>query len=440
MELKDQFDGGVLQEILKDQPLFKSIPVRQQLPVQKISPSELPGKMNAALQRVIKRIRPGMHIGITVGSRGIDQMVLTLRLLVDAIKREGAVPYLVPCMGSHGYTAAGQRLILEGLGVTEESVGAPVVSKDDLVLLQGKDGAKDAWIDRFLYECDGIIVLNRIKPHTAFHGPVESGLQKMIAVGMGKQRGASACHKNGFADMANTVMRTAQTVLATQKILFGVAIIENANGELAILEGVPAEEIGRREPELLLQAKEMAPSLPFDSIDLLIVDEMGKNISGSGMDTNVIGRYPTEGMTGGPKVKQLVVLSLTAASEGSGHGMGFADLISARLFHALRLESTYPNGLTNRTCAPAKIPPIMPNDKMAIQAGIRCCALNDPSEIRAVRIRNTHDLSELYVSPAMLKQSKRLLTILDSAKEIAFDENGVILDEWSKWKQQNAAL
>lgn len=436
MELNDQFNSGALQKILKDQQLPPFIPVRQQLSVQKVETADLPMKIDASLADVINRIRPDMRIGITVGSRGIDQLVPTLRHLVSSVKSKGGDPYLIPCMGSHGFTAAGQKMILEGLGVTATSVGAPIVSQDNLVLLKGDAESNDAWVDRFLLECDGIIVLNRIKPHTAFRGPVESGLQKMMAVGMGKQRGAAACHKNGFADMANTIIRTAKTILATHKILFGFAMVENANGELALVEAIPAEKICQREPDLLLIAKEMAPSLPFDTIDLLIVDEMGKNISGSGMDTNVIGRYPTQGMSGGPKIDQLVVLSLTDASEGSGHGMGFADFISARLFRSLNLDSTYPNGLTNRTSAPAKIPPIMPNDKMAIQAGLRCCTTKGLSEMRAVRIKNTHDLTEFYVSPALLKQSKRPLAVLDLPQKLSFDTNGTIHDEWYKWERK----
>ncbi len=424
MEVRELFPRSVLQQIVGEQTLFPMVKVAQKLPSEFIAPCDLPAQVCTALRTETELIRPHMRIGITVGSRGIDRLDTVLRVLVQEIKKRGAEAFLVPCMGSHGVNADGQREVLAGLGITEESVGAEIISHDEVVKIPACAGGRTAYMDRSLYECDGIIVLNRVKAHTAFHGRVESGLCKMMAVGMGKQMGAAACHRHGFQNMCETVTDTAASILATGKILFGVALLENAYGQLCYLEAVPAGRIMDREPELLWQAKKYMPSLPFGRLDLLIVDEMGKDISGSGMDTNVIGRYPVAGITGGPRIDQIVALSLTAASEGSGHGMGFADFISARLFAALDLEKTYINGLTNRTSGPAKIPPVMPSDRTAIQAAVRSCALEDISAIRAVRIRNTHDLEELYVSPALLGSATRPLEIRGEAQPMCFDGEG----------------
>ncbi len=430
MEVKGLFNTGAIQSLLKDEPLFPMVKVSQQLSSVNMTPQELPRHLEQALAAVLATIHPGMRVGITAGSRGIDQIVPILAGVAALVRQRGGKPFIVPCMGSHGLDAAGQEKILAGLGITEGTVGAPVASHPEVITLPAPGGKPPAYIDRFLYQCDGIIVVNRVKAHTAFRGPVESGLQKMIAIGMGKQKGAASCHQNGFEDMAQRVIDAANLVLATGKILFGLAILEDARGKLYALEGVAAADIPRREPELLLKAKRLMPSLPFDELDILIVDEMGKDISGSGMDTNIIGRYPTPGMTGSLQVGQLVALSLTPASEGSGHGMGFADFVSLRLFQRLDFERTYPNGLTNRTCGPAKLPPVMPNDKTAIQAAVRCCALQNVEDIRAARIKNTHHLSEFYISPALLNQSVRPLEQKGAIQHLCFDDAGNILDDW----------
>lgn len=406
------------------------IKVRQELREDSISEEERPAKLREALSAVKGRIVPGSRIGITVGSRGIDQIDGIVRGIVSFVREQRGEAFIVPCMGSHGFTAAGQELILNGLNVTERAVGARIVSRDELIQVGVSEDGGPVYMDRFLFECDGVIVLNRIKAHTAFHGKVESGLQKMMAVGMGKQAGAASCHRDGFTGMEQKIIGSAKVVQSTGKILFGVAVLENAGGKLCRLEAVPGEEIAHREPELLLEAKKLMPKIPFDQIDLLIVDEMGKDVSGSGMDTNVIGRYPTPGMAGGLQAEQLVVLSLTKASEGSGHGMGFADFISAKLFCALDLEKTYPNGLTNKTSAPAKIPPIMPNDRDAIRAAIHCCSREDPNLIRAVRIRNTHSLKDFYISPALWKGDGGSLRMLSEASPVLFDRNFNIIADW----------
>lgn len=426
MEVTGFFQRGILQKIVADHSLFPMMKVSQTLKLDYIDSEDLPNQMKIVLENVKDRVKPGMRIGITAGSRGIDRIDKVLALVIQAVREKQGIPFIVPCMGSHGVDAAGQKKVLAELGITEQTMKAPIVSEDQVVEIDPAPNGCVAYIDRNLLECDGVIVVNRVKAHTAFHGPVESGLCKMMAVGMGKQKGAASCHRHGFRGMSETVIRTATTILSTGKILFGLALLENSYGKLCYMEAVPAEMILKREEQLLMQAKAYMPSLPFKEIDILIVDEMGKDISGSGMDTNVIGRYPTPGMTGGPMIQQLVVLSLTEASEGSGHGMGFADFISARLMDSLDLEKTYTNGLTNRTCGPAKMPPVMPDDKTAIQAAIRCCMVSDMSRIRAVRIKNTHELQEFYVSPAMIHLAEKKLVQLEEPCPLKFDEHGML--------------
>ncbi len=427
MEIEGLFPSGVLQRLLRDVELMPMMAVAQEIPAPRIMPQDLSRALDQALCPVLPLLRPGMRIGITAGSRGIDQIAPLLARLAAIVRERGAEPFIVPCMGSHGNTAKGQLDILAGLGITPATVGAPLVSRDELVIVGTASDGRPVYMDRFLWETDGVIVVNRIKAHTAFHGPIESGLLKMMAVGMGKQKGAAACHRDGFSGILEKIMATSQVVLASGKICFGLAVLENAYGQLCRLEAMPGEEISRREPLLLKEAKELMPSIPFDAIDLLIVDEIGKDISGSGMDTNVIGRYPTPGMTGGPMVEQLVALALTPASEGSGHGMGFADFVSARLLRALNLEKTYPNGLTNRTSSPAKIPPVMPNDRCAIQAALCCLSPRDTLSIRAVRIKNTHQLGEFFISPALWEHSRCRLTRMDEPRLLNFDGEGNLL-------------
>ncbi len=386
--------------------------------------------LRQSLAPLLAGVRSGMRIGITVGSRGIDRLVLVLRVLCGMLADRGAAVFLVPCMGSHGVDARGRVRLLEGLGVTAETVPAEIVSDDEVVCLGSACNGQPVYVDRFLMECDGVIVLNRVKPHTAFHAPVESGLQKMMAVGMGKQKSAAVCHRGGFEGMYEHVTASARAILATGKILLGVALVENAFGHLCELHVLPAREIPAREPEILRRARDYMPSIPFSRADVLVVAEMGKDISGSGMDTNVIGRYPTAGLTGTFSADKLAVLSLTAASAGNFHGVGFADFISRRLFAAMDLEHTYPNGLTNKTVGPAKIPPVMPDDRCAIQAALLTCRRSDEAEPEMILIKNTHDLKTFYVTKSLISKALRPLTVSPVPAALQFDGEGTLSNLW----------
>jgi hypothetical protein len=378
-----------------------------------LGPEEIRDKIARiiAAEGISKTLNPGARVAITAGSRGISHIDIILAETAKQIKKYGARPYIVACMGSHGGNAAGQRRVLEDLGITEERVGAPVISSDDLVIAGRSADGKPVYVDRFAFESDAIVVVNRIKPHTAFRAPVESGLQKMLAIGLGKQKGADACHAKGFEGMYENVTGFASVILENLPVAFGIGILENAYGRVYDCAALPGRSIAALEPELLEKARTLMPKILFEEFDVLIVEEMGKDISGSGMDTNIIGRYPAPGITGGPRISKIAVLDLTAASEGNAHGAGFADFISRKLFDKIRMDAMYPNCLTNKVVPPAKIPPVMPNDIYTIKAAVKTCGVTDPSKIRAVWIKNTHDLERITISSALLSEARENIRI-----------------------------
>lgn len=350
-------------------------------------------------------IAKGARIAITCGSRGVSNIAEAIRAAATYVKEHGGTPFVVPAMGSHGgATAEGQREIVESLGVTEQTVGCPICSCMDVVQLGTTEDGVPVYIDRLASEADGIILINRVKAHTSFRGPYESGLMKMITIGLGKQRGAEACHAVGWQAMHHNVPAIANYVLKRGKILFGIALMENAYDQTYRTEVLLPEEIPEEEPGLLVEAKGKMPSLPFEQIDVLVIDEMGKNISGAGQDPNISGRYDTPYASGGPEVQRMVILDLTDASHGNACGVGLADYISERLYKKIEPEKMYLNVLTNNLPHTVSIPVVMKNDWQAIQAGIMTCVGIDQQNPRVVRIRNTLSLGELYVAQSMLPE------------------------------------
>jgi hypothetical protein len=282
------------------------------------------------------------------------------------------------------------------------------------------------YVDKYASEADGIVVINRVKPHTAFRGPVESGIMKMISIGLGKQKGAEACHQMGFKYMAENVPAMAKVIMEKTPFLFGVASVENAFDKVAIVDVLTPDEIIEKEPDLQKQAKALLPKLFFDQIDVLVIDEIGKNISGDGMDPNITGRYPTPYASGGPDVSKMVVLDVTRESEGNANGVGTADFTSQRLVDKMDLEGTYANGLTSTVVAPTKIATTLPNDKQTIQAAIKTCNILDFRTVKLVRIKNTLKLSEIEVSEPLLEYIKNHPNMeqISEVYEFPFDENG----------------
>ncbi|OIK09031.1 hypothetical protein BIV60_25055 [Bacillus sp. MUM 116] len=418
---------GILQELLKDIPVPKMAKVKVKFDNKKID--DLGQALSEKLKRdvITNKIQPGMEIAIAVGSRGLDRIVELTAVTVQFLKGLGAKPFIVPSMGSHGgATAEGQRAVLEHLGVTEQSVGAEIRSSMEVVKIGELPNGLPVYVDKYASEADGIVVINRVKPHTAFRGPVESGIMKMISIGLGKQKGAEACHQMGFKYMAENVPAMAKIIMEKTPFLFGVATVENAFDKVAVVEVLTPEEVIEKEPDLQKQAKSLLPKLYFDQLDVLLIDEIGKNISGDGMDPNITGRYPTPYASGGPDVNKMIVLDVTPQSEGNANGVGTADFTTQRLLDKMDREGTYANGLTSTVCAPTKIATTLPNDTMAIQAAVKTCNILDFTDVKLVRIKNTLVLSEIEVSEPLLdyvKQHPNMEQISD-VYDFAFDENG----------------
>ncbi|MGF9712686.1 lactate racemase domain-containing protein [Paenibacillus naphthalenovorans] len=393
--------------------LLRDIPIPRMIKVQQHFIAPEIGDMASAVRKAMKeagvlpRVSQGDRVAIAVGSRGIADIAIIVREVVRAVKSAGAHPFIVPAMGSHGgATAEGQAEVLEQLGVTEQSVGAPVHSSMDVVEVGRLPKGLPVYTDKFAYEADKIIVINRIKPHTAFSGPIESGLMKMITIGLGKHKGADAAHAYGFKYMAEHVPEMARIVLSKLPVIFGVAVIENAYDRPARIAAVPAERLEDIEPGLLLEAKSLMPRLLFDPIDVLIVDEIGKDISGSGMDPNITGRFHTPYVKStAPAISRIAVLGLTAKTRGNALGIGSADVITRKLFDEMDWEKGYMNAFTSTVLTPVKVPMVLPTEKLAIQAAIKTCNVPDFHQVRIVRIKNTLELKEIRISENLLPEA-----------------------------------
>ncbi|MGN7358076.1 lactate racemase domain-containing protein [Paenibacillus sp. SAF-054] len=421
---------GILQELLKDIPIPKMAKVKVNFDDRQIDDlgSELSAKLRE--ERIRQTIKPGMKIAIAVGSRGLDRIVELTAVTVKALKDAGAEPFIVPSMGSHGgATAEGQREVLAHLGVTEESAGCEIRSSMEVVKLGELPNGLPVYLDQYASEADGIVVINRVKPHTAFRGPVESGIMKMISIGLGKQRGAEACHQLGFKYMAENVPAMARMIMERKPVLFGVATVENAFDKVAVVEVLTPDEIVEKEPQLQMKAKELLPKLFFDQLEVLVIDQIGKNISGDGMDPNITGRYPTPYAHGGPDVNKMVVLDLTPQTEGNANGVGTADFTTQRLVDKMDREVTYANGLTSTVVAPTKIATTLPNDREAIQAAIKTSNVLDFNQAKVVRIKNTLVLSEIEVSEALFEYVKGhpQMELCSEPYEWTFDEQGNLI-------------
>jgi hypothetical protein len=427
---KSEAAMDVFQSILGSTPIPPLYKVRQSFPRPRVEnvKEELMAKLHGS--GLLDKLSKGAKVAITVGSRGISNQPLIVRSLVEELKRRGAEPFIVPAMGSHGgATAAGQRDLLIRMGFGEKAIGAPIRSGMEVVDLGTTQGGYPVFMDRCAYEADGVVVLNRIKPHVSFRGRYESGLMKMIAIGLGKQRGAEACHDAGFGEMAENIYDIARTILDRCNILLGIGLLENPYHETCSIEVLDAGEIAEKEPELQERAKQLQAKLYFSSLDVLIVDEIGKEISGTGMDNNVIGRYTTPYPTGGTKITRIAVLSLTADTHGNANGLGVADFTTRRVFDAFRFDQTYPNSLTSTATASVKIPMVLDSDRLAIRAAIKTCNVPDKQNVRLVRIRNTLKLDEIHVSPALLAEVEGTqdMSLVGEPQAVRFDERGNIL-------------
>ena len=416
----------IVKKLLKDVPVPRFVRVRQDFCREHIE--DVPGAIYDALKPLEGKLKPGMRICLTCGSRGIDNNALMIRSVAEFCKSQGAEPFAIPAMGSHGgATDEGQRAMLCSLGITEETIGCPIYSSMETALIGYTEEGHPVQIDKHAAESDGIIVINRIKPHTSFRGTYESGLMKMMAIGLGKQKGAEVCHAAGFPMMHHMVPLFGRAILKNAPILFGVGVIENAFDKTARIYGLTPDEIITEEPKLLKEAAAMMPSLGFTECDVLVVDQIGKNISGCGMDPNITGVFATPGMTGGIKAQRRCILSLTEQTHGNGYGMGAADCITRRLFEELDLSTVYPNAITSTSLGFSKIPMIMESDRDALSLCIRTCNGIDREKVRVIRILDTLHLSEFEISESQIPALPENMQVVSQPYELPFDEEGNLM-------------
>jgi len=411
--------------MIKIRQKFKSAPEIENISAEVHQQLAMPGLMS--------RIKSGDSVAITAGSRGIANIAAILRAVVNELKAIGASPFIVPAMGSHGgATAEGQADVLKHYGITEETTGAPVKSSMETVKVGRTGDGVQVYLDRNAYEADHIAVVNRIKRHTDFEGNIESGLVKMMAIGLGKRDGAASYHKAslhfGFVRVLRSV---AEVVLGTGKVAFGLGIIENPYDETAIIAALRPEGLIAEEEKLQLKAKELSAKLPFDELDVLIVDETGKDISGTGMDTKIIGRmmHTGEKELESPKITRIFVRDLTPDSMGNAAGIGFADFTTQRLVDKIDRKSTYMNFITAMGPQKIRIPVYFDTDREVLDAVFQTIGMVESEESKVVRIKNTLEIGEVEVSESLLEAVKvrNDLEIAGELGEMKFDAEGNLL-------------
>lgn len=414
---------GAIESILQAVAIPPMAQVTQLFDGEKID--DIPAALRAQLNRpeIAGSLHPGMRVAITAGSRGISGYQEILRGIVSFVKEMGADPFIIPAMGSHGgASASGQLRILESLGITEDTVGAPIRATMEVSHLADLPDGTPVYIDKFAYEADGIIVVNRIKPHTSFHGTIESGLHKMMAVGLGKQYGADIIHDRGTPNMPETIPLFGQCILEHANILFGVGTVENAYDQLCILEAISPKDIPAREPELLKLAKAKMARVYFENLDILLVDQVGKDISGAGMDPNITHTYPedsAEPRTG--RAIRVVVFDLSQRTHGNPLGLGGADITTTRAINKVDRQEGYPNMLT--IGLPIRMPMYFDSQKQAIQAAIKTLPVTRRDNPRIVRIRDTLHLSQIQISQALLEEARQhpLVRVEKEPQPLSFD-------------------
>jgi len=412
-----------------DVPMPRMINVRQKF--DSVHLGDIPATVAKEFQRpeVRARVKAGQIIAVGCGSRGIANIATIAKCVIRELQALGAKPFIFPSMGSHGAaTAEGQKKVLEGYGISEATMGVPVKATMDTVIVGNLDDGTPVHMDRFASEAEGIVVINRIKPHTSFRGATESGVTKMLSIGIGKINGAATYHQHGMDTFPTLLPKVRDVNLAKRNVLLGVGIVENAHDQTAIIEVMPANQIATREPVLQEMAKKLMPQLFFDEIDVLVIDEMGKNISGAGFDPNITGRNRRAVKWDfGPKVKKIVVLGLTPETNGNATGIGGADIITMRLFKEIDIPSTYANIITSMNLDGGAIPMVMNTEREAIQLAVKTVVRVKPENCRIVRIRNTLDIAQIQVSEPLLSEVRARtdhFQISSPAAAFAFDAGG----------------
>jgi hypothetical protein len=405
--------------------LPKMVKVRQQFEQHRIEDVGAAISTELARPEIASCIKPGATIAIGVGSRGVANIGTAVEALVNGIKSYGAEPFIFPAMGSHaGATAAGQTELLANYGITEARIGAPVRATMETVIVTEMADGTPLHMDRYAYEADGVILINRVKPHTTFRGDIESGVVKMMIIGMGKISGASILHsEHGMDRFPDTLPLAAETLMRHIPFLFGIALVEDAYDHTAIVEAIPASQLITREKALLVRAKALMARLYFDDIDVLVIERMGKEISGAGFDPNITGRN-SRGVVGFDtlRVEKIVVLDLSNQTHGNATGIGLADVITQRLLKRIDFAVTYSNVITSAYLDGALLPIPMKTEQDAIRLAIKTAPRVKPKDVRLVRIRDTLTLSEIEVSVALLEEVRvhSQMEILAEPAEMVF--------------------
>lgn len=407
-------------------------------------PHSAPIDIRAMLQRefdsqaILKQVRPGARIAVATGSRGITNIQAIVAATVDLLKNAGAAPFIIPAMGSHGgATPDGQAGVLAEYGITEAAMNAPIRAAMEVERAGTTEDGVDVFVSAEAFRADGIVVVNRIKPHTDFSGAIGSGILKMLVIGLGKRMGAATFHRAASRLGYERVIRSiARVTLRSAPVLCGVAIVESQTHETARLAVLRPDDLEHREEELFVESQRLMPKLPYDDIDLLIVDRIGKNISGAGMDPNIIGRgihgYSSflgeKGQTG-PNIRRIYARELTPETHGNAIGIGFADFTTSRMVQAIDHKVTAINALTSLTPHSAKVPIHFDTDREAIAQALLSLALPDHRQAKVIRIADTLSLAELEVSEAYadrLNQSENLAAV-NGAEDMKFDPAGNLL-------------
>ncbi|AXR82712.1 nickel pincer cofactor-dependent isomerase, group 22 [Natrarchaeobaculum sulfurireducens] len=415
-------------EALIDRPTYPSVASVRYEPETETLEDPLATTRTELEQLPLSGLDAGATIAVGVGSRGIHDIDEIVAETVAFLDGRGFDPVLVPAMGSHGgATPAGQLEILETLGITEERIGVPIDARmeaDPVSEVEVGGTTASVYVARAALEADAVMAINRVKPHTNFTGRLESGLCKMLTVGLGKQRGAQAFHSTALAEgYVPTLEAMIEAVRESVSLLGGLALVENFYEETGVVEAVPGESLEEREPALLEVAREEMATLPFEDLDLLVVDELGKEISGAGMDTNVIGRYRVLNAPDPetPAIDLIYARGLTEGTKGNGNGIGLADITRRAAIEQLDLQKTYANALTSGSLAKAKLPPVAPTDELALRVALNALGGDDPETVRLAWIENTTDLAEFRVSEALLESLPDEATVLERER-LAFDE------------------
>ena len=367
------------------------------------------------------------RICITAGSRGIPHLDLIIKTVIDVLRKWGASPFIVPAMGSHGGgTAEGQKEYLKGFNITEETMGVPILSSMDVVKIGTMKDGTPVYCDKNASESDGIIVLNKVKPHTDFRGKHESGLAKMMAIGLAKHKGASMFHMGGFETFAKRIPEAAEVFLKNAPVICGIGIVQNAYDEISELEVMPNSKILERDAALLEIAKQKTPKFKMSSIDVLIIDEIGKNISGNGFDPNIVGRSNSPGFDDVLKLQKLFIRGLSKESHHNGCGIAMADITTRRCLNDIDFTTTWVNVITSTRLNGGRIPMYANNDKEALLIAIRTCVGIDFDKVKIVRTKNTLSMNMIEVSESYLDELKNMndIEIIGSPYEIKFDKGG----------------